>query len=284
MGRSRTVLDDGGAQDATRRQMEGQLQGATFGRPSRLPELPEGWCWATVGQLIGGIQAGKNFKCIERPPTAHEVGVVKVSAVSWGSFAEGASKTCANPALVNPRLFIEPGDFLFSRANTIELVGACVIVEHVTKRLMLSDKILRLRVLAGVDRWLLWNLRSSWGRRQIESLATGNQESMRNIGQERIAQIRVPLPPPAEQARITTAIEDIESLTLKQLSTVRDNRRRCQRLRQSILKWAFEGKLIDQDPNDEPASALLERIRAEQAAATSARPKHRRPGRKRSAA
>ncbi|MFN2398563.1 MAG: hypothetical protein ABR543_07965 [Gemmatimonadaceae bacterium] len=44
---------------------------------------------------------------------------------------------------------------------------------------------------------------------------------------------------------------------------------RIQRLRQSILKWAFEGKLVDQDLTDEPASALLERIRAERESAAS---------------
>jgi len=236
---------------------------------SGLPELPEGWVWATMDHFLDDIQSGKNFKCEERPPDEGEVGVVKVSAVTWGTFNQDESKTCTNDALVNPEYFINPGDFLFSRANTIELVGACVIASVFARRLMLSDKILRFHLVGDMDRWLLWNLRSAHGRREIETLATGNQESMRNIGQARIRQIRVPVPPRAEVERILQALDGFSSQSLAVEATVEGSTKRCTRLRQSILKAAFEGKLVPQDPNDEPASVLLERIRAEREKAKS---------------
>lgn len=91
---------------------------------SGLWELPQGWCWSDVGSLVQDITAGKSFKCDERPPDTGEIGVVKVSAVTWGRYDERESKTCTQPELVNSKLFIHQGDFLFSRANTIELVGA----------------------------------------------------------------------------------------------------------------------------------------------------------------
>ena len=99
-------------------------------------------------------------------------------------------------ARINPALFIRSGDFLFSRANTQELVGACVIARQSKLNVMLSDKILRFRFADGAMKpWLLGFLRTRNGRAQIEALASGNQASMRNIGQERIGQIRVPLAP-----------------------------------------------------------------------------------------
>lgn len=243
-----------------------------------LPKLPDGWCWASLDQFLVAIEAGKNFRCEERQPNHGEVGVVKVSAVTWGTFNEEETKTCTRTDFVDPANFIEEGDFLFSRANTIELVGACVRVHAVRGQVMLSDKILRLRFVGGMDSWILWFLRSNWGRRAIESLASGNQESMRNISQANLARIRIPLPPLPECNRIVGAIEHAMTVVGSTERDLAADLARLVRLRQSILKWAFEGRLADQDPADEPASVLLERIRAERAASGAA-PKLTRRGR-----
>ncbi|HEX5746030.1 MAG TPA: restriction endonuclease subunit S [Archangium sp.] len=233
-----------------------------------LNELPGGWSWIALGQVLEGIEAGKSFKCDERPPQDGEVGVVKVSAVTWGEFDESEAKTCTDPDRIEPRFFIQPGDFLFSRANTINLVGTCVIVRSVSGRLMLSDKILRLRFSGIEPKWILYALRTEQGRREIERLATGNQESMRNIGQDRIRQIRVPLAPLEEQKRIVSEIEkqltDLEA-GVAALKRVQAN---LKRYRASVLKAACEGRLVPTEAelaraegrDYEPADKLLERI------------------------
>jgi type I restriction enzyme, S subunit len=209
-----------------------------------LPELPEGWTWASLGALLVDIEAGRSFKCEERPPTKGETGVVKVSAVTWGEFDESESKTCLDKRLVNERLLVRSGDFLFSRANTIELVGACVIAKKVASNVMLSDKILRFRLVSGMEQWVLYNLRSTFGRAEIERLATGNQESMRNIGQDRIRAIRIPLPPPDECIRIVADIERCLSVAGETEGQIDANLKRAERLRQAILSRAFTGGLL----------------------------------------
>lgn len=231
-----------------------------------LPALPEEWVWASLDSLLEAIEAGKSFKCEERPPHDDEVGVVKVSAVTWGEYDENESKTCNDEHLVDERLFVRAGDFLFSRANTIELVGACVIAERVGKRVMLSDKILRfIFVEPSLDRLVLSLLRSKLGRKQIESLASGNQDSMRNIGQERIKQIAIPLPPLAEQHAITEHLDAALTACDAQQTAISHSLKQAAAQRRNLLKAAFAGQLVPQDPSDEPASALLERIRAARA-------------------
>lgn len=86
-------------------------------------ELLEGWNSVKLGEYIDCIGAGKSYKCDERPPRPNEIGIVKVSSVTWGFFDEMESKTCYSNGLLKEEHLIRPDDFLFSRANTIEGVS-----------------------------------------------------------------------------------------------------------------------------------------------------------------
>lgn len=242
------------------------LSPLTAGELSELPVLPDGWMWARLGQFISSIDAGKSFKCDEREPRDSEIGVAKVSAVTWGEYDEAESKTCTNSSKENPSFMIRAGDFILSRANTIDLVGACVIAKRVTKQVMLSDKTLRIRFTGYSQDYFLQFLRSRIGRTQIMKLSTGNQESMRNIGQERICSIAVPICTENEASVILEALEsklsDIDQLDQTLVIALRQS----EALRQSVLKKAFLGQLVPQDPADEPATELLARIKAERSA------------------
>ena len=108
--------------------------------------------------------------------------------------------------------------------------------------------------------------------------------AQKNLNLKVLSGLAVPLPPLAEQHRIVGEVERRLSVIQQAETTVEVGLKRAERLRQSILKEAFSGKLVPQDPNDEPASVLLERIRAEREAAEAAAKNNRKPRRRRAKA
>ena len=107
-------------------------------------------------------------------------------------------------------------------------------------------------------------LRSGIFRRFVSSLNTGSL--IQHMFTSQLDDFVLPFPPLAEQQRIVAEVERRLSFVEKLEAAAEDGVKRAAALRQSILKRAFEGKLVPQDPDDEPASVLLERIRTERAA------------------
>jgi type I restriction enzyme, S subunit len=232
---------------------------------------PQVWSTVTLGKIVDKIEAGKNLKCFETPPKEDEYGIIKISAVTWGKYDESQSKTLPTKNHFIESRRIQEGDFLISRANTLQLLGNPVIVENTTKNLMLSDKVLRLVMPNDKKSWLKIFLTSNAGRREIESRATGNQLSMRNIGQRELLEIPVPNPSHIEIREIVRRVEQLFAFADQLEFNVASAKKRIDNLTQSILAKAFRGELVPQDPNDEPASVLLERIKAQRAAAPKAK-------------
>ncbi|MCA3732246.1 MAG: restriction endonuclease subunit S [Phenylobacterium sp.] len=207
-----------------------------------LPELPERWAWASLAQLLSGIEAGLNVKAHGRPPAEGETGIVKISAVTWDEFDEGQSKALFLNTKVDERNLIAVGDLLISRANTIELVGAPAIVRRLNKRLVLSDKILRLIVPRKFKEWLYFVIKSTFGRHHIESRSTGNQLSMRNISQDSLRALPVPIPP-VEELDMLLDMLHVGWREQRFLSEWLADNSVSSTLHQSILTAAFRGEL-----------------------------------------
>lgn len=130
---------------------------------------------------------------------------------------------------------------------------------------MLSDKVLRLVMPDSEKMWLNFFMRSPKGRAEIESKATGNQLSMRNIGQKALLDIQIPYPSNDEKKEIVRRVESLFALADTVEKQYLATKQRLDRLTQSLLAKAFRGELVPQNPNDEPASELLARIKASRA-------------------
>jgi type I restriction enzyme S subunit len=148
-----------------------------------------------LSKLLKGIETGKSLKTSELRAKENEFGVLKVSAVSWNKFQPNEAKSLSYNYLPPEKHRIKRGDFIISRANTMELVGAVVLVDKDYPFRLLSDKTLRLKVDKEqvMPEYLLHILKLSEARSHIETNASGTSNSMRNISQQSINSIPIPL-------------------------------------------------------------------------------------------
>lgn len=220
----------------------------------------ESWDRLQWGSFIASIETGKNWNAEGRPPRADEFGVVKVSAVTWGEFNEVESKTCTVEEQWNENVQIHEGDFLFSRANTLQLVGNCVIVKYISRRLMLSDKILRFKFDKRViPEYVLHFTRSNLYRNQIEQLASGNQDGMRNVSQKNMKLVKFPIPKFEEQKEIVSILSDLLAKEEQAKGAAEEVLEQINLIKKAILDRAFRGELGTNDPSEESVIKLLER-------------------------
>ncbi len=221
-----------------------------------LPELPEGWKWSMAEQITSLVTDGEHIT-----PRRTKTGILLLSARNVLDGRISLHQVDYIPEneyeRISKRLEIEAGDVLLSCSGTVG--RSCVAPEKLKFALVRSVAVLR--PLFSMGKFLSYALRSIQLQSQIASKKT--QTAQANIFQGKIKALIFPLPPLAEQQRIVAEVERRLSVVDEIESAIEINLKRAATLRQSILKRAFEGKLVPQDPNDEPASVLLERIRAE---------------------
>ncbi len=258
---------------------KGKYEEPTPADTSNLPELPEGWCWATVEQLASpeprSIQSGPFGSSLRHSEFVPEGKlVIGIDNVRDGYFSMGAEHRISHDKYRDLQKFAaRPGDVLVTVMATI---GRTCVVPDDLEPAIITKHVYRV----SPDRKLVlpqFLHLCMWGGPVLREQMFGQVQGQTRPGLNGtiIKRLAIPVPPLDEQGRILGAADRLLSVGKATQAETAQTGRRLTRLRQSILKWAFEGKLADQDPNDEPASVLLERIKAERDTSKPAKKKSR---------
>jgi type I restriction enzyme, S subunit len=239
-----------------------------------LPALPEGWAWGTFDQVKASDQ--RNGISIAGSPSPPGTKAMRLDALTAQGINLGAIRYIPLPEDRIAGYRVNAGDMLISRANgSAEFVGRAVYVSDIAETVVFPDTMIRYP-LGGdtqIGRWMEMAWNSPLGRRQIRRMAKTTAGILK-ISQEDISQISLPIPPPAEAAEILRRVSEALAASADTLAMLDAEAADAARLKQSILKSAFEGRLVPQDPADEPASVTLARLKVTPLSATSARCVH----------
>jgi len=234
--------------------------------------FPAEWNSLNLSQIALELGQGWSPKCLGRAADSAEWGVMKTTAVQPGRFQSEASKVLPPNFAPRPWLGLRHNDILITRAGPRSRCGVVCRVVGDHPKLLLCDKAYRLAFAQEVtsSEFIELLLCSPVASDAIEKLKTGINDSGVNITQTIFLQLVVPVPSLPEQREIVRLLDEQFTVIEQNEREIHAALKRSAALRQSILKKAFTGQLVPQDPTDEPASALLERIREERDASASA--------------
>ena len=225
-------------------------------------EIPESWEWVRLGS-IGETNIGLTYKPSDKVDAKSGTAVLRSNNIQKGKmdYSDMVYVSCNVPE----RAMISKGDILIcARNGSRALVGKSAIVD-MDGMAFGAFMAKYTSLLSGmINPYILTFIESPVFRGQLDGVKT---ETINQITQEMIKEQLIPIPPLAEQIRINEKLEElmpyIEKYGVAYLEATKLNETFPDMLKKSILQEAVQGKLVPQDPADEPASVLLERIRAE---------------------
>lgn len=225
--------------------------------------------FSALKNLIDKVRYGTSKKCsteenvnsmpVYRIPNIDlKKGVLDKTDLKFASFDDSEKSS----------LMLKSGDILIIRSNgSLNLVGRAALVYNTDTNGLYAGYLMRLRIKDTeklLPKFLLHFLNSGKARAYIEEKAKSTS-GVNNINSEEISDLQIPVPTLAEQERIVAEIESRFERADALETAVDRALNDAEKLKQAVLKKAFRGELVPQNPDDEPASVLLDRIRAARA-------------------
>lgn len=223
-------------------------------------EIPETWEWARWGAIAYSIQYGYNAPA----KTSGRIKMVRISDIQNNAVLWDNVPFCDIPEKEISNYLLKANDILFARTGGT--VGKSFLVKSVPEESIYAGYLIRTRYNNELSpQYLKYFMESPlyWMQLQVGTTTTAQP----NCNGKTLGNMVLPIPPKIEQQRIVAKIEELLPFVARYEQTENKleklNTTFPDQLKKSILQEAIQGKLVPQDPADEPASILLEHIRAE---------------------
>ena len=232
-------------------------------------EIPQGWEWCRLRNIIKGTNAGKSPNCEKRPKNNEEWGVLTTTAIQENGFLPSENKVLPQNYKINLEHSVKYGDILITRAGPINRTGIVCMVDKECDKLILSDKTVRIDYMSNYcnPAFIVFVLNCPAIHELLMRVTVGMAASQVNISQENIQNALIPFPSINEQNRIVEKITNLNPMITKydfeQQQLEELNIYLTTQIKKSILQEAIQGKLVPQIAEEGTAQELIEQIRQE---------------------
>jgi len=224
-------------------------------------EIPQSWKWVHVGNVCSKIQYGTSEKA---NGDSSGIPVLRMGDIVDGELQFDDLKYFPKDWTDKNEFLLKNNDVLFNRTNSAELVGKTAIYKSKYPTSVFASYLIRAKLFSEIflPELLPYYINSVFGRMFIKSVVS-QQVGQANVNGTKLSMLLIPLMPINEQKYVLGKIEDGFASSKNVSEEIEPRLDSLNSLKLSILKQAFEAKLVPQDPKDEPASELLAKIKAE---------------------
>ena len=222
-------------------------------------EIPDSWEWVRLRSISQRI----NYGYTASAESKGNAKFLRITDIQNGKVNWNRVPYCSISRDKLDNYILYPGDIVIARTGGT--IGKSFLIEQVEHTSVYASYLIRLQLFPKIEKYIKIFLESNFYWQQLSDVSMGTGQS--NVNGTNLSNLIIPLPPLAEQKRIVAqiehALEKVEAYAESYNKLQELDRAFPDKLKKSILQYAMQGKLVAQDPNDEPVEVLLEKIRAE---------------------